>query len=184
MTTQSKGGGSSKKQAAGMFATGLVLLKVIVSCYAAVNSDASLKKYANLPLYAQLSQLFLPWFVMSFVLALIFEPSVVSSPEAFFHGWNFGTWLVVVSFAVKTVLTMTLLKTLDSISKNIGEAVAVLVIYVMQVTMPSFGKQFEMDTFVAMSIVVMTVTTYMFLKQDLDASKAAAPAPKKAADRV
>eukprot|EP00442_Polarella_glacialis_P002476 CAMPEP_0115101892 /NCGR_PEP_ID=MMETSP0227-20121206/33532_1 /TAXON_ID=89957 /ORGANISM="Polarella glacialis, Strain CCMP 1383" /LENGTH=561 /DNA_ID=CAMNT_0002497789 /DNA_START=73 /DNA_END=1758 /DNA_ORIENTATION=+ len=185
MTTQSKGGSGGKKQAAGMFATSLVLLKVIVSCYAAVNSDASLKKYANLPLNAQLSQLFLPWFVMSFVLALIFEPSVVSSPESFFHGWNFGTILVVLSFSVKTVLTMTLLKTLDSISKNIGEAVAVLVIYVMQVTMPSFGKQFEMDTFVAMSIVVMTVTTYMFLKQDLDASKAlAAPAPKKAADTV
>jgi hypothetical protein len=172
MTTQSKGK-QSKKQAASLFATVLVLMKVVVSCYAAVMCDQSLKKFSNLPLYVQLSQLFLPWSIASLVLALIFEPSAVSSPESFFHGWNFGTILVVISFSVKTVLTMTLLKTLDSISKNIGEAVAVLVIYVMQVTMPVFSKKFEMDTFIAMSVVVMTVTTYIFLKDDVEVMKAA-----------
>merc|ERR1719399_2151673 len=67
---------------------------------------------------------------------------------------------------------MTLLKVLDSIMKNIGEAVAVLAIYFMQIALPGFGnKRFESSTFLAMSMVVMTVTTYMFLKQDLDASK-------------
>lgn len=183
MSTQAKGKSGSKKQAAGLFATVLVLMKVVVSCYAAVKSDASLKKYDNLPLHCQLSQLFLPWGIASLCLALVFEPAVVSSPAAFFHGWNFGTVLVVISFSVKTVLTMTLLKTLDSISKNIGEAVAVLVIYVMQILMPSFAMKFEMDTFIAMSIVVMTVTTYMFMKQDLDAFKSAV-ATKKADERV
>jgi len=172
MSSQSKGksGGNS----AGILAIMMVVGKVVVSCYAAVMSDQSLKKYKDLPLHAQLCQLFLPWGVASFVLAMIFEPSSMSSPAAFFHGWNAGTVLVMFSFSIKTVITMTLLKTLDSISKNIGEAVAVLVIYVMQIVLPTFSKEFEMDTFIAMTIVVMTVTTYMFLKQDLDVTKAAA----------
>mmetsp|Transcript_58891 Transcript_58891/g.108782 ORF Transcript_58891/g.108782 Transcript_58891/m.108782 type:complete len:560 (+) Transcript_58891:89-1768(+) len=170
MQTQSKGGGGGGFPA--FSAIFMVLLKVIVSCYAAVMSDQSLKKYSNLPLHIQLSQLFLPWGLASIALAAFFEPAAIMSPSAFFAGWNSGTVLVMMSFAVKTVLTMTLLKILDSIAKNIGEAVAVLVIYVMQIVLPSFSKTFELDTFIGMSIVVMTVTTYMFLKKDLDTVKA------------
>jgi len=178
MTTQSRGSAGKAHKSAGIFAIGMVLMKVMVSCYAAVMSDQSLKKFKNLPLNAQLAQLFLPWLMASFVLALIFEPKALSSPSAFFGGWNFGTILVTGSFAVKTVLTMTILKTLDSIAKNIGEAMAVLVIYAMQVLMPSFSKSFDMDTFVALSIVIMAVTTYTFVKKDLDDSKKAKQEPK------
>jgi len=171
MTTQSRGSAGKAHKTAGLLAIGLVLLKVNVSCFAAVMSDQSLKKFKNLPLNAQLAQLFLPWLLASFVLALLFEPRALSSSSAFFGGWNFGTVLVTASFAFKTVLTMTILKTLDSISKNIGEAMAVLVIYAMQVVMPAFSKSFDMDTFVALSIVIMAVTTYTFVKKDLDDTK-------------
>eukprot|EP00930_Biecheleria_cincta_P010434 TRINITY_DN11255_c0_g1_i2.p1 TRINITY_DN11255_c0_g1~~TRINITY_DN11255_c0_g1_i2.p1 ORF type:complete len:562 (-),score=80.91 TRINITY_DN11255_c0_g1_i2:243-1928(-) len=179
MTTQSRGNAGKAHKSAGLFAIGLVLMKVVVSCYAAVMSDQSLKKYKNLPLNAQLAQLFLPWLLTSFTLALIFEPRALSSPSAFFGGWNFGTCLVTASFAAKTVLTMTILKVLDSISKNIGEAMAVLVIYAMMCILPAFSKTFDMDTFVALSIVIMAVTTYTFVKKDLDGSKEAAAAKAK-----
>mmetsp|Transcript_73489 Transcript_73489/g.129705 ORF Transcript_73489/g.129705 Transcript_73489/m.129705 type:complete len:557 (+) Transcript_73489:55-1725(+) len=178
MTTQSHGNAGKAHKSAGLFAIGMVLMKVMVSCYAAVMSDQSLKKFKNLPLNAQLAQLFLPWLLGSFVLALIFEPRALSSPSAFFGGWNFGTILVTGSFAVKTVLTMTILKTLDSIAKNIGEAMAVLVIYAMQVLMPSFSKTFDVEVFVALSIVIMAVTTYTFVKKDLDEAKKAKQEPK------
>merc|ERR1711924_371573 len=164
VTAQSKG--AKKGQAASLGAIFFAVLKVFVSCFAAVMSDATLKKY-KLPLYAQLSQLMLPWGTASFFLALFFEPTAMSSPTAFFDGWNLGTFLVMLSFVVKTLLTLTLLKVLDATSRNIGEAVAALVIYAMQVILPCFSQQFQTDTFIAMTAVVMTVTTYMFLKQDI-----------------
>ena len=67
------------------------------------------------------------------ILTVFFEPAVLFSATTFFAGWNIGRVLVVTSFAVKTVITMTLLKVLDSVMKIIGEAVAVLVIYMAHV---------------------------------------------------
>jgi len=165
------GGGSQKKKAAGFMGTFFVLLKVLISCYGAVIADRELKAYKDLPLYVQLNQMFFSWGIFSLVLAGMFEPKVLISPTAFFHGWNYGTILVVISFSVKTVLTQTLLKVLDSIMKTIGEAVAVLVIYIFLVALPFFGKEFEVQTFLAMLAVVMTVTTYMFLKDDSPKAK-------------
>ncbi|CAE8583367.1 unnamed protein product [Polarella glacialis] len=170
------GGGKSETKSAGVLATVFVLMKVLVSCFAAVIADGSLKQYKALPLYVQLNQMFFSWGLFSLVLALIFEPAVLVSPSAFFHGWNTATLLVVMSFSVKTVLTMTLLKVLDSIMKNIGEAVAVLVIYFCQILLPQFSKDFEVLTFLAMMCVIMTVTTYVFLQHD-NGSKSQAPSP-------
>jgi len=176
MLTQSSGatkkGGSSNF--IGVF---FALCKVLVSCYCAVSADASLKKFKEMPLYAQLSQLMGTWGLCAILLAAMLEPASIS-PAAFFEGWNGTTMLVVASFAAKSVLTMTLLKILDSVQKNIGEAVAVLVIYFSQVFLPMFNKHFETNTFLAMMIVVVTVTTYMLLKQEqerLKAEKAKAP---------
>merc|ERR1719221_1373140 len=95
------------------------------------------------------------WGFVALLLAGALNPAAVSSPEAFFHGWSMATILVVASFATKTVLTMTLLKVLDSVQKNIGEAVAVIVIYFSQVLLPVFSTQFDLNTFMAMLVVVM-----------------------------
>merc|ERR1719414_2866844 len=124
-----------------------------------------------MPLYAQLAQLMGSWGLVSLVLSAVMHPSAVSSASAFFHGWNLATVLVVVSFSLKTILTMTLLKVLDSVQKNIGEAVAMLVIYFGQVLLPSFSQEFEMNTFLAMLVVVTAVSTYMLLKEDGEKKK-------------
>uniref|UniRef100_A0A7S1RRN8 Uncharacterized protein n=1 Tax=Alexandrium catenella TaxID=2925 RepID=A0A7S1RRN8_ALECA len=99
-------------------------------------------------------------------MAAVFEPEAVSSSAAFCSGWSRATVLVALSFAMKTVLTMTLLKVLDSVQKNIGEAVAMLVIYFGQVLLPAFSQEFEVNTFLAMLIVVLAVVTYILLKQE------------------
>lgn len=130
-----------------------------------------------MPLCAQLSQLMGTWGIVSVAMALVLDPAAVSSPVAFFEGWNYATFLVVVSFSAKTVLTMTLLKILDSVQKNIGEAVAMLVIYFGQVLLPAFSQEFEVNTFLAMLVVVMAVTTYMLLKQEKKESPKAAQDP-------
>jgi len=166
MLSQSKGASGGAEAAAGLAGTGFALAKVFVSCFSAVKADQSLKRFKDLPLYAQLSQLMFSWGICAVALAGLLNPQTVSSADAFFHGWNRATLLVVASFAAKTVLTMTLLKVLDSVQKNIGEAAAVVVIYFSQVLLPMFATKFDLQTFLAMMVVFMTVTTYMLLKDD------------------
>eukprot|EP00416_Gambierdiscus_australes_P021216 CAMPEP_0171064242 /NCGR_PEP_ID=MMETSP0766_2-20121228/6160_1 /TAXON_ID=439317 /ORGANISM="Gambierdiscus australes, Strain CAWD 149" /LENGTH=402 /DNA_ID=CAMNT_0011520249 /DNA_START=150 /DNA_END=1356 /DNA_ORIENTATION=+ len=172
MLVQPKAGG--KGSAGGLVGTCFVLCKVVVSCYSAVKADQSLKAFKHLPLYAQLSQLMASWGIVSVVMVATLDPAVVSSASGFFHGWNYATVLTVASFAMKTVLTMTLLKVLDSVQKNIGEAIAMLVIYFGQVLLPAFSQEFEVNTFLAMLIVVVAVTTYMLLKQEKQKASEAA----------
>jgi len=57
---------------------------------------------------------------------------------------------------------MYLLQTLDSVQKNIGEAIAVVVIYISQVSLPGFGdKTFELSVFLLAVLVVGLVRTYL-----------------------
>merc|ERR1719464_1680251 len=142
-------GGRSSNIAGVLFVVG----KVVVSCYSAVKADQTLKAHKHLPLYAQLSQLMGSWGLVSVAMAAVLEPASISSPQAFFNGWSTATVLVVASFSAKTVLTMTLLKVLDSVQKNIGEATAVIVIYFAQVLLPAFSTQFDASTFMAMLLV-------------------------------
>lgn len=149
-----------------------VLAKVLISCFCTVKSDASLKKFRHLPLYAQLSQLMGPWAVSSMLIAWVVDSPTVSSFGSFFENWDITTVLVMCSGMARTVITMSLLKTLDSILKNIGEAVAMLVIYFLQVTLPFFSKTFELDTFLSMLTVVMTVAIYLLLRRESIQTKA------------
>jgi len=50
---------------------------------------------------------------------------------------------------------------LDSVLKNIGEASAVLVIYLAQVILPSFEDTFQIPTFLSVMVVVLSVTAYV-----------------------
>jgi len=160
---------AARRQRRGAF---FVLMKVFISCFCTVKSDASLKKFKHLPLYAQLSQLMGPWAVSSFLIARVVDSSTVSSFSSFFENWDITTVLVMCSGMARTIITMSLLKVLDSILKNIGEAVAMLVIYFLQVTLPFFSKTFELDTFLSMLTVVMTVAIYLLLRRESIQSKA------------
>lgn len=175
---QASGGKAKGGQSSNLVGVLFVVGKVVVSCYSAVKADQTLKAHKHLPLYAQLSQLMGSWGLVSVAMAAVLEPASISSPQAFFRGWNTATVLVVVSFSAKTVLTMTLLKVLDSVQKNIGEAVAMLVIYFGQVLLPSFSQEFELNTFLAMLVVVTAVSTYMLLKEDGEKKKDQSPASR------
>merc|ERR1712014_73221 len=164
---------SSKSMTGLLIGVIMTVLKVVVSCYTGSKADMTLKKYESLPLPAQLSQLMSTWGVCCFILCAIAEPSKVLSFSSFFGGWNWATWLVTISFMIKTSISQSLLKVLDSLMKNIGEAVAVLVIYACMVFMPMFDTKFETMTFLAMLVVVMAVITYIVLKQDLTNAKKA-----------
>lgn len=147
-----------------------VMLKVAVSCYCAVLSEKYLKAFSDMPLYAKISGLATTWAMASLLMSSM-EPQV--QREGFFAHWDGVTCLVALSFTVKTISTMYLLQALDSLQKNIGEALAVIVIYVAQVTLPGLGKSFELSVFLLAVLVVALVKTYLI------SPKAAAAKTKK-----
>merc|ERR1712187_531441 len=103
-----------------------VLLKVTVSCFCAVLSDKFMKDYKSEPIYVQLVQFKCAWFLTIF--ALTFTDGKTWQ-NGFFTGWDGAVVGVFASFTVKGWSTLYLLAILDSVPKNIGEAVSVLVIY-------------------------------------------------------
>merc|ERR1712190_488033 len=135
-----------------------VLLKVTVSCFCAVLSDKYMKDYKSEPIYVQLVQFKCAWFLT--ILAISFTDGKTWQ-NGFFNGWNGVTAGVLASFTVKGWSTMYLLAILDSVLKNIGEAVAVLVIYVAQVVLPAFEDTFEIPTFLSVMVVILSVTAYV-----------------------
>merc|ERR1719436_746838 len=147
-----------------------VMLKVAVSCYCAVLSEKYLKAFSDMPLYAKISGLATTWAMASLLMSSM-ESQV--QRDGFFAHWDGVTCLVALSFTVKTVSTMYLLQALDSLQKNIGEALAVIVIYVSQVALPGIGKSFELSVFLLAVLVVAMVKTYLI------SPKVGAPKAKK-----
>merc|ERR1719446_1276338 len=135
-----------------------VLLKVTVSCLCAVLADKYMKDYKKLPFYVQLTQMKVAW--MTVILLISFTDGQTWQ-EGFFKGWTPGVWGVFASFTVKCWSTMAILSLLDSVLKNIGEASAVLVIYVMNVSLPYFPDVFELPSFMAVMVVILSVTAYV-----------------------
>jgi len=157
------GGGASLPLAAMM----CVVLKVAVSCYCAVLSEKYMKQFADMPIYAKISGLSTTWAIASLVLCAT-EKQVTQ--QGFFAHWDINTWYVTGSFVVKTVSTQILLQALDSVQKNIGEALALIVIYIWQVA--SAASAFELSVFLLAVLVVALVKTYLI------APKMGAQAPK------
>eukprot|EP00929_Paragymnodinium_shiwhaense_P006871 TRINITY_DN110823_c0_g1_i1.p1 TRINITY_DN110823_c0_g1~~TRINITY_DN110823_c0_g1_i1.p1 ORF type:complete len:347 (+),score=93.12 TRINITY_DN110823_c0_g1_i1:61-1101(+) len=143
-----------------------VFLKVFFSCYCAVLAEKYLKAYKNMPIYAQVAQLKFTWFWASLALTYIFDKGVVS--EGFFSGYDMRTVVVVCSWVCKGWTTFLVLKGLDSVLKNIGEAVAILCIYAFDVAiadsvshlLPVSGKSFSLPVFMMVLVVILTVVTY------------------------
>lgn len=135
-----------------------VLLKVTVSCFCAVLSDKYMKDFKDEPIYVQLVQFKCAWFVTILLLTFV---DGQTWQNGFFTGWSGITVGVLTSFTVKGWSTMYLLAILDSVLKNIGEASAVLVIYLAQVILPAFPDEFEIPTFLSVMVVILSVTAYV-----------------------
>merc|ERR1719343_768277 len=135
-----------------------VLMKVSVSCFCAVLSDKYMKDYKSEPIYIQLAQFKGAWFLTILVLSFM---DGRTWQRGFFTGWDAVTVGVLTSFTIKCWTTLSLLALLDSVLKNIGEAVSVLVIYFMQVFLPVFDDTFEVPKFLSVMVVILSVTAYV-----------------------
>jgi len=157
------GGSQGGLKLSGMF---FVLLKVFFSCLCAVMAEKYLKGYKSMPIYCQVAQLKFAWLWVSLLLAFLFDRQVMS--EGLFSGWDSRTRLVALSWVCKGWSTFVVLKKLDSVLKNIGEAVSILVIYLFDVLiadavsayLPVEGKSFELQNALLVLVIVLTVGSY------------------------
>jgi len=153
-----------------MLGVAFVLAKVAVSCYAAVLSDTQLKGFASMSTSAKLSQMSLARVVCSILLMVGTE----KSDKPWLHNFDMYTWIVVLSFVTKSLLTLYLLKMLDSIQKNIGEALACIVIFLGNIALGS--SVFDLCAFLLAVLVVVLVRIYgMAGKAKVDAPKGPTP---------
>ncbi|CAJ1419298.1 unnamed protein product, partial [Effrenium voratum] len=143
-----------------------VVAKVFFSCLCAVLAEKHLKAFKEMPIYAQVAQLKIAWLVTSLLLTLLFDRNV--REDGFWSGWDSRTIVVAISWVCKGWSTFYVLKTLDSVLKNIGEAAAILVIYIFDVLvadavsdiLPVHGKDFHIATCLMVLVIVLTVISY------------------------
>lgn len=153
----------------------MAFAKVLISCFAGVLLDKHMKELKEIPTHVQIVQITLPQLLSTLMLSFT-EPATWDN--GFFDGWNLITVGVSMSFVVKALGSLYLLKSLDSLLKNIGEAVAVLVIYALEVGPSVFcmaeGAAFDgnfppacevnVPRFLAVSTVFMIVMSYLETK--------------------
>uniref|UniRef100_A0A7S0FA42 Sugar phosphate transporter domain-containing protein n=1 Tax=Pyrodinium bahamense TaxID=73915 RepID=A0A7S0FA42_9DINO len=143
-----------------------VVAKVFFSCLCAVLTEKYLKAYKDMPIYMQVAQLKFAWLWVTLALTWAFDGNVRAN--GLFDGWDGRTMVVATSWVCKGWTTFLVLKNLDSVLKNIGEAVAILVIYLFDVVvadkvadlLPVQGKEFRLSVFLMVLVVVLTVVTY------------------------
>jgi hypothetical protein len=152
------------------------LMKVLISCLGAVVSDKYMKEYKNTPVDIQLVQMGLARFIGSFCLSFI---GTTIWEDGFFHGWNAMVVGVMFSFFVKSVSTLYLVKMLDSMLKNIGEALAIVVIFAWDVVdMRVLGwthdittAPFNFTALMGVILIVLIVGAFLQSKAVVDKSK-------------
>jgi len=138
-----------------------VVLKVTVSCLAAVLTDRYTKQFNHEPVYIQAVQLRISRAILLGILVCLDGKTL---NNGFFHGWDSCTVAVAVTHMFKAWSTLYLLVYLDSVLKNLGESLAVLGTYLMEVLLPVFGVPFDVRTLLAVVVVMLSVYTYVSSK--------------------
>eukprot|EP00928_Gymnodinium_smaydae_P011221 TRINITY_DN1416_c0_g1_i10.p1 TRINITY_DN1416_c0_g1~~TRINITY_DN1416_c0_g1_i10.p1 ORF type:complete len:406 (-),score=125.03 TRINITY_DN1416_c0_g1_i10:353-1510(-) len=141
----------------------MAVLKVTVSCLCAVLSDKYMKDYKDEPIYMQLVQFKVSWFVTLLVLATVNGGDKFWS-EGLLHDWSPAVVASLASFTVKGWSTMYLLAILDSMLKNLGEACTVLVTYFLAVAHPGKPDVYDFEAFMTLLVVFVCVVAYLAAK--------------------
>jgi drug/metabolite transporter (DMT)-like permease len=145
-----------------------VVCKVVVSCLCAVLSDKYMKEFQDEPIYVQLVQFKVAWLLMVIVYTL-FDGETWTG-EGPLEGFDGNSGLVLVSFIVKSWLTMYLLAILDSVLKNIGEAASVIATFMLSIYVFK-NKDFELDAFLMVLVVTLAVVSYIESKIVVDKAR-------------
>jgi len=165
----SEGGGNKVVNGSAIKGYLMSIAKVFVSCMGAVITDKYMKKYATDPTHVCIARTFVARAIFIVLLSFtqkdahgfIWSDGFVS----FFRGWNWMSVAVTCSFIVKSVSTIYIVALLDSILKNIAEALSVLFVYAYEILA---GKSFDPATFMAVLVVVAACGAYIDSKSVVD----------------
>lgn len=149
--------------AAMFFGIMMAALKVVFSCLNAVLSDKYMKDFNSEPIYMQLVQFKPAWLLTLWAITAI--PPSDALQKGLFHDWNGATVAALFSFTIKGWTTLYLVAILDSMQKNIGEALTVLTCYFVAVFHPHFDDEYETETFITIVVVFLSVVAYLLAKQ-------------------
>jgi len=163
MSSYTIAGSSSNSSDGSIPIIGLMFVfgKVFISCLCAVLTDKYMRAFSDEPIHIQIVQFKFVWVLVTLTLC---ATDGKTFQNGFFNGWDSTVLLVFASFTMKNWCTNYILAILDSLLKNIGEAVAVLVIYFMNVVLPQFDTKFEMPMFLSVLIVILAVVAYILAK--------------------
>lgn len=156
--SSSSGGSGERLKAVGIV---FVVAKVVFSCLCAVLAEKYLKAYGHMPIYMQVAQLKFSWLWVSLALTFVFDHNV--REHGFFASWDFRTVIVATSWVCKGWTTFLVLKNLNSVLKNIGEASAILVIFLVDTFLAQVsetGREFQVPVFLLVLVIVLTVVSY------------------------
>lgn len=162
----SKGTGGSAPLIGMLF----VLLKVLVGCYGAVMTDRYTKEFKDLPVHIVLVQMSVPRLVATLLLSFM---NLDDWQRGIFHGWDAMTCGVTASFIVKSVTSLYIVSLLDSLLKNIGETLAVLLIYAWEVVPVVLDPQgsLNLQQLIAVVVIILTVSAYLDTKKVTEKAK-------------
>jgi len=141
-------------------------MKVVLSCLNAVFTEKILKQCSDTPLVHQIVHMKVFWCLWSVLIMGLMEGPGVYMPSRFFNGWGTGVLLVIATYVIKNWSGTFLLKRLDSLLKNVAEAFAMIVLYILELS-PIVGQQkkFELPTFMVTILVVLLVWSYLESKK-------------------
>jgi len=157
----------------------VAVIKVALSCFSAVVADKYLKDFQEEPFCVQMVQLKLSQALLNLFLCFMevttrFEDwylGVQIQGQSFFHGWSVWVLLVMISFTLKAWSTMYLCKVLDSVQKNLAEAVGVFLTYVMECSFDKWKRQFAPLQCLAVGALVLAVVAYVVASPVVDKAR-------------
>lgn len=148
----------------------LMVPQVLISVLASVLCEKLLKDSSDKrSFWEQKAAMEVSGFVVALAHIFVINPLCLSQPAPSFplglvKGWDGMTLLALVFMLIKLWLAELLAKILDSVTKQLGSCVAMLVIYFELFLLPEpFGDKdmrFDYDSFVALSVVALSIGSF------------------------
>eukprot|EP00929_Paragymnodinium_shiwhaense_P090531 TRINITY_DN50725_c0_g1_i1.p1 TRINITY_DN50725_c0_g1~~TRINITY_DN50725_c0_g1_i1.p1 ORF type:complete len:466 (+),score=90.49 TRINITY_DN50725_c0_g1_i1:145-1542(+) len=150
----------------------LMLLQVFISVVASVLCETLLKAPVGPgggppPFWEQQGAMQVSGSVVSVLWSYAAAPVLLNDTQVFdnglFGGWDTMTCLVLVMMIAKLWLAGLIAKMLDSVVKQLGSCIALLLIYFEQVFLPApwgSGMLFDYDVFVALLVVALCIGSF------------------------
>lgn len=140
----------------------VVLIKVVISCFAGVYTDKYCKVYMKtIPMSVLMTQTYMMRCVTALLLTSL-TPELWT--DGFFRGWDTYTIGVTASFSVKSTSSFVFVAILDALLKNFAECVAVIFVFFYDVVLAG-NFAYDNTQGLAVVVIIILIVAYVELKK-------------------